>query len=65
MQCGNRWHKLVAKGKVSIDEVEHLSSMSYYAPDLCYDYDDDVEKAFRWQLRKISRKNKVWPPKMV
>ena len=44
------------------DEVEYMSSTGYYAPDLCYDYHDDdddydvdVEKAFRSQLRKSYR----------
>ena len=40
--------------------MEYMSSTGYYAPDLCYDDDDDdVEKAFRSQLRKTSRKNRV------
>ena len=54
------------------DEVEYMISTGYYAPDLCYDYDDDdgddddVEKAFRSQLRKTSRKNRVYrSPEMV
>ena len=48
-----------------------MSSTGYYAPDLCYDYDDyddddDVEKAFRSQLRKASSKNRVYrSPDMV
>jgi hypothetical protein len=62
-QCHNRWDYLVDMGKVIIDEAELTTS--WYTPDPDYDYTDDVMEAFKVQIKKTSRKSRVWTPEMV
>ena len=62
IQCRRRWDYLVDKGKVIIDEVEYMDTA--LNPDLSYDYDADVEKAFI-NKRKKGSKRIIWSPEMV
>ena len=63
-QCEDKWRKLNAKGKVSIDEAEIMDAA--FTPDPSYVYDDDVVKAFNNRpKKKVTRKNRVWSPEMV
>ena len=61
-QCRNRWENLVDKGKVIIDEAEYMDTA--LNPDLSYDYDADVKKAFI-NKRKKGSKRIIWSPEMV
>jgi hypothetical protein len=61
-QCKSRWDNLNLQGKVIIDEAEHMDTA--LIPDLSYDYDEDVEKAFINQ-KNIYRNRTVWSPEMV
>ena len=63
MQCYGRWYYLKAQGKISIDEAVYMST--WYTPNLSYNYNDDVQKAYSNQRKKILRKSTVWSPKMV
>ena len=63
VQCNGRWNKLKSKGKVSIDEAVYMST--WYTPNLSYDYNDDVMKAYNNPNKKASRKGKKWSPEMV
>ena len=62
IQCNNRWDKLNLQGKVIIDEAVYMDTS--LNPDLSYDYDEDVEKAFINQRKKGSKRT-VWSPEMV
>ena len=61
-QCSSRWNNLNLQGKVIIDEAEYMDTA--LIPDLSYDYDEDVEKAFINQ-KNIYRNRTVWSPEMV
>ena len=63
IQCSSRWYYLVDKGKVIIDEAEYMDTA--LNPDLSYDYDADVEKAFINQRKKGYRERIIWSPEMV
>ena len=64
VQCINKWRKLNAKGKVSIDEAEYMDAAN--TPDPSYVYDDDVVKAFNNRpKKKVIRKSSVWSTIMV
>jgi hypothetical protein len=60
--CSDKWYYLVDKGKVIIDEAVYMTTR--YTPNLSYDYDEDVEKAFNNQYKKGSKRT-VWSPEMV
>jgi len=62
IQCNSRWDKLNLQGKVIIDEAVYMDTA--LNPDLSYDYDEDVKKAFINQ-RKTGSKRTVWSPEMV
>jgi hypothetical protein len=62
-QCSNRWHELILRGKVIIDEAVNMTS--WYTPNLSYDYTDDVEKTFNNQMKKGSGERLFWSPEMV
>ena len=61
-QCKSRWDNLILQGKVIIDEAEYMDTA--LNPDLSYDYDEDVKKAFINQRKKRSKRT-VWSPEMV
>ena len=63
IQCNGRWDYLFLQGKVFIDEAEYMDTS--LNPDLSYDYDEDVEKAFNNQRKKGYREKIMWSPKMV
>ena len=52
--CIDKWRELNPKGKVSIDEAEYMDAA--YTPDTGYIYDDDVEVAFKIEIKKVKRK---------
>jgi hypothetical protein len=54
---------LIKQGKVSIDEAEYMDAN--YTPDTGYNYDDDVEVAFKNKIKMLPRKSRVWSPEMV
>ena len=62
IQCNGRWDYLFLQGKVFIDEAEYMDTS--LNPDLSYDYDEDVKKAFINQRKKGSKRT-VWSPEMV
>jgi hypothetical protein len=62
IQCSSRWDNLNLQGKVIIDEAEYMDTA--LNPDLSYDYDEDVKKAFINQKKKYSKRT-VWSPEMV
>ena len=61
-QCKSRWDSLILQGKVIIDEAVYMDTA--LNPDLSYDYDEDVKKAFTNQ-RKTGNKKTVWSIEMV
>ena len=64
VHCKDKWRKLNAKGKVSIDEAEIMDAAN--TPDPSYVYDDDVVKAFNNRpKKKVKRKSRVWSTLMV
>jgi hypothetical protein len=63
IQCRDRWDYLVDKGKVIIDEAEYMDTA--INPDLSYDYDADVEKAYNNQRKKGYRERIIWSTEMV
>ena len=62
IQCSSRWDNLNLQGKVIIDEAVYMDTA--FNPDLSYDYDEDVKKAFINQRKKGSKRT-VWSPEMV
>ena len=62
-QCRGRWVFLVDKGKVIIDEAVYMSTK--FTPNLSYDYDEDVEKAYNNQYKKGSGERIIWSIEMV
>ena len=62
IQCSGRWDSLILQGKVIINEAEYMDTS--LNPDLSYDYDDDVKKAFINQRKKRSKRT-VWSIEMV
>jgi len=63
VQCKSKWRKLLLKGKVSIDEAEYMDAN--YTPDTGYNYDDDIEVAFKNKIKRLPRMSSVWSPEMV
>ncbi len=63
VQCRHKYAYLIKQGKVNIDEAEYMDAA--YTPDTGYNYDDDVEVAFKNKIKKLPRKSSVWSPEMV
>jgi len=63
VQCRKKWENLLLKGKVSIDEAEYMDAA--YTPDTGYNYDDDVEVAFKNKIKILPRMSRVWSPELV
>ena len=63
VQCRGRWRNLNSQEKVSIDEAVYMST--WYTPNLSYDYNDDVEKAYNNQNKKASGERIIWSSEMV
>jgi hypothetical protein len=63
VQCKDKCRNLKSKGKVSIDEAEYMDAA--YTPDTGYNYDDDVEVAFKNKIKILPRMSRVWSPEMV
>jgi hypothetical protein len=63
VQCRSRYNHLIRQGKVSIDEAEYLAAANTSDPG--YVYDDEIEVAFKNQIKILSRKSRVWSPEMV
>ena len=62
IQCSGRWDNLILQGKVIFDEAVYMDTS--LNPDLSYDYDEDVKKAFINQRKKRSKRT-VWSIEMV
>jgi len=63
VQCSRKYTYLIKQGKVSIDEAEYMDAA--YTPDTGYNYDDDVEVAFKNKIKILPRMSRVWSPEMV
>ena len=63
VQCRSRYNHLIKQGKVSIDEAEYMAAANTSDPG--YVYDDEIEVAFKNQIKILPRKSRVWSPEMV
>ena len=63
VQCSRKYTYLIKQGKVSIDEAEYMDAAN--TPDTGYNYDDDVEVAFKNKIKMLPRMSRVWSPEMV
>jgi len=63
VQCRHKYANLIKQGKVSIDEAEYMDAA--YTPDKGYNYDDDVEVAFKNKIKRLPTMSRVWSPEMV